>query len=280
VQFIHPGREHGEDTSGLKKWNRGLHKRKFLLSTGEYVTERDGDHARGDVTMWGEWEAESEVERMPDPVPDGPRWLHRPYYVRPSDYSGDLQNTDPFVFGETFLYTLCRQTKPISGIYRPTYLRDLAPGSLILFGSLKGGEFVLDTVLVVADGVMHNGSNWSTALEGRISQTYADVTLEPTYQVAWPHELRLYIGATRTTRVDGMFSFSPCVPLEGGVRGFARPAIRVPGVVTPGLMMGSKSTRGVALSDVAGVWNEVVSQVLDEELALGTNFALPPRRKG
>jgi len=37
-----------------------------------------------------------------------------PYYVKPRTYwpgegSDPLQNTDPFVFGDRFLYTLCRQ---------------------------------------------------------------------------------------------------------------------------------------------------------------------------
>ena len=108
----------------------------------------------GVVVFWGEWEPESEGEPIASTGPDGPRWIHRPYYVRPTSYPGDLQNTDPFVFGDRFLYTLCRQTKPISGHARPTFLRDLAPGSLILFGSLKGGDFVLDTALVVAEGVL------------------------------------------------------------------------------------------------------------------------------
>ena len=69
------------------------------------------------------------------------RWIvHR----RTNSRSSLLQNTDPFVFGESFLYTCCQQFKN----NRPTQLRYLAPGSVILFGSHRGGRFLLDTVFV------------------------------------------------------------------------------------------------------------------------------------
>jgi hypothetical protein len=232
----------------------------------------------GGVVFWGEWEPESEGEPIASTVPDGPRWIHRPYYIRPASYPGDLQNTDPYVFGDRFLYTLCRQTKPIRGQARPTFLRDLAPGSLILFGSLKGGDFVLDTALVVAEGVLHDSLRWSTALAGRVSETYADVTMRPTYQTAWPHELRLYGGATLAEPIAGMFSFAPCLLSTLAPKGFARPAIRLKEVITPGLMMGAKATRHLSVERVKELWDSVVAQVIEQKLALGVRFDLPPRR--
>jgi hypothetical protein len=278
VQFIHPGGEHGADQPGRKQWNEKLHKRKFLQVPGDQLTDRDGVPQPDDLVFWGEWEPESEVSPIAAPVPAGPRFIHRPYYVRPSTYPGELQNTDPFVYGDRFMYTLCRQTKPFRGQFRPTFLRDLAPGSLILFGSLKGGGFVLDTAFVVADGTLHDADTWTASLSGLISDTYANVTMRPTYQTAWPHQLRLYRAATPTTRVGGMFSFVPCLPAGIGASGFARPIVALDGVITPGLMMGAKATRGVSLDDVTGLWNSVVTQVLDQDLALGTRFDLPARR--
>jgi hypothetical protein len=93
----------------------------------------------------------------------GPRWLHTPYYVRPEDYWPD---GDPFVLGDRFLYTRCKQFKGD----RPTFLRDLATASLILFGSRVGGEFVLDTVLVVADGTLYDSGDWRGTPAGRTSE--------------------------------------------------------------------------------------------------------------
>lgn len=284
VQFIHPGPEHGSDAPGRKAWNADLHRRKFLLTQGDCVEEPGASPFAGELAFWGEWEPESEVEPIVHPVgPDGPRWLHVPYYVRPTSYRRNgqvLQNTDPFVFGERFLYTLCRQLKPVRGKLRPTFLRDLAPGSLILFGSLKRGEFVLDTTLVVADGVLHGTDSWRSILATQVSETYVDVTLRPTYESPGSHELRLYSGATRENPFEGMFSFAPCLPSESGRPGFPRPSIRLDGLVTPALPMGAKRTRDLPLHRMKELWDNVVAQVAEEhDLALGTRFALPPRRE-
>jgi hypothetical protein len=277
VQFIHPGGEHGSDAPGRKRWNLDLHRRKFLRAGGEYVEKPGAAPVEGELVFWGEWEPESEAEPIAAAVLDGPRWLHTPYYVRPESYWRDgkaLQNTDPFVFGDRFLYTLCRQTK--SG--RPTFLRDLAPGSLILFGSLKAGDFVLDTLFVAAEGVCHGIDNWSTLLGGKIPETYADVTMRPTYEGFEDHELRLYRGTTLEQPIEGMFSFVPCLPAEAGREGFARPSIRLDGFVTPGLMMGAKRTRNLSLGRLKDLWDAVTAQVVEQDLALGTRFELPPRR--
>lgn len=280
VQFTHPGGEHGCDAPGRKRWNVGEHKRKFLLGVGEYVDAPGARPGRGELVFWGEWEPESEVDAVAAPaVGNGPRWLHRPYYVRPATYwpGGEpLQNTDPFVFGDHFLYTLCRQTK--SG--HPTYLRDLAPGSVILFGSHKEGEFVLDTVFVTGEGVLHDSDTWRSVLADRVSETYDEVTLRPAYEGFGEHELRLYHGATLEKPVAGMFSFAPCLPAEVGWAGFARPSIRLSGVVNPELRMGSKRTPIPTPERLKRMWDAVVTQVIEQDLALGTRFDLPPRRDG
>jgi hypothetical protein len=279
VQFIHPGGEHGPDVTDRKLWNVGEHRRKFLRIGGEHV-ERPGERpVSGDVVLWGEWEAESEVESISQPLPRGPRWLHRPYYVRPEVFRRDgqvLQNTDPFIFGDRFMYTLCRQWR--NSTQKPTRLRDLSPGSLILFGSLKAGEFVLDTVFVTDEGVLHDFHSWPSVLGGRVSGTYADVTMRPTYEWGEGATLRLYTGATAEAPTNGMFSFAPCLPLAACERGFERPAIRLDGFVTPGLMMGFKMSRSLTPEQVRGLWESVTGQVINADLALGTSFALPERR--
>ena len=179
------------------------------------------------------------------------------------------------MFGDHFLYTLCKQSKQS----RPTFLRDLAPGSLILFGSHKAGDFLLDTAFVVAEGVLHNSDNWPSALRGRINQTYEDVTIRPTYEGFGDHELRLYRGATREEPISGMFSFAPCLPFDVGRVGFARPPIQLQGV-NPDLTQGVKGmeTTSLPVEEIKERWDAVVTQVLDQDLALGTRFALPPRR--
>jgi hypothetical protein len=46
VQFMHPGNEHGSDESGFKRWNIGLHRRKFLRVEGEYVETLQASRVR------------------------------------------------------------------------------------------------------------------------------------------------------------------------------------------------------------------------------------------
>src|SRR5208282_613473 len=106
VQFIHPGGEHAPDGGSVKTWNRNDHKRKFLMQAGRYVA--DEKVAEGELLFWGEWEPESEAQRIDNPIHHGPHYVHKPYYVVPKSYHG-LQNTDPFVFGQQFHYTGCQQ---------------------------------------------------------------------------------------------------------------------------------------------------------------------------
>ncbi|MDE2780302.1 MAG: hypothetical protein OXI91_11590 [Chloroflexota bacterium] len=156
VQFSHPGREHEPDRSGRKSWNKSnrSHGRKFMRFHGAW-TEADGGERTGDLYAWGEWEPESELLRALDqPKRDSgyPRYLWRPYYVPKGDYGG-LHNTDPFIFGERFLYSNCGQgSKP--------GLLHLGGGSIIAFGSGKeiGGarQWMLDTVLVVKDSMEYS----------------------------------------------------------------------------------------------------------------------------
>jgi hypothetical protein len=285
VQFMHPGGEHGPDRGSLKSWNVGDHKRKFLRLPGESLASASSDAVgrRHELVFWGEWEPESDVEPIDAPIALGPRWLHLPFYVRPEAFRRDgkvLQNTDPFVYGDRFLYTLCRQWRNTRGVYGPTFLRDLAVGSLILFGSHKQGDFVLDTVFVVGGSSLHDASSWERAIAGRVPEAYADVTLRPTYEHDGGEELRLYLGATPTDRVDGMFSFVPCKRANDGAAGFARPTIRLDGLITADLKMGAKATKDPSPREMHDIWVEVVDQVLGQELELGTHFNVPERRDG
>jgi len=75
-----------------------------------------------------------------------------------------------------------------------------------------------------------------------------------------------------------MFSFAPCLPAGLGSSGFARPTLALKDIITPGLMMGAKSTRGLSLDAVVALWSSVVNQVLHQDLALGTRFDMPERR--
>lgn len=281
VQFLHPGVEHQPDSGGKKAWNKGPHRRKFLLSPGHAVT--GNATTEGDLTFWGEWEPESEVvEEFRDGLVGGPEHLWRPYYVVPQSYQGH-QNTDPFVFG-TFLYGICQQFRKTG----PTKLRYLDRGSVILFGSCLADEFVLDTVFVVRDWADHKLQTYTSALAGRVPQEYIDVCVRPLYASdgkvedgCVPNQAqswRLYIGATHDNPLEGMYSFFPCLPRSGAKRSFCRPAIRDGEFVTGSSRQGFRLNPQVSVRDCTRLWQEVVEQVLSAGLWMGVNAEMPARR--
>ena len=171
VRFPHPGGEHRPGPGGHAAWKtlRAAHARKFMQMRGEWI-EADGSIRRGDLWTWGESEAQSQrLRRLGGPIALGyPRNLWRPYYVIPDAGYVGLHNTDPFIFGERFLHSNCKQ---LSG----KRIRSLARGSVIAFGTQKAGQWVLDTVLLVSDlrrlhrgaGTLGSGGLCARSVPGR-----------------------------------------------------------------------------------------------------------------
>jgi len=162
VQFLHPGGEHKPDRGRYISWNRGKHKRKFIKQDGYYLDENNR-MMKDKIVFWGEWEPQSVVAgegKIDNPVHHGPKYIYEPYYDldeakkkdgKRSDSidckGGLLQNTDPFVFGDRFLYGICKQCRKTG----PTKLTCLEKGAIIVFGSCKEQRFVVDTIFVVGD---------------------------------------------------------------------------------------------------------------------------------
>jgi hypothetical protein len=267
VQFPHPGREHPLPSGGRAPWRHGkaLHRRTFLVSPGTYRLQPDGDDLQGDVAFWGEWEGAVDVVTELDPVARGPRWLGRPdpSAEPPSFDDAPPQNTDPYVWGDAFRYTFCRQ--PTNG-----KLRRLGRGSLILFGSGLGHGFVLDTVLVVAGWIDHSHPG---ELEERTDDAYIRATIDPMYGWGTGRTHRLYVGATPSETVNGMYSFVPCQPGNGRDVGFERPVIELGGWIDKNLRQQAKmDARDEA--GMRGAWEAVVDVVTSKNLALATELRL------
>ena len=276
VQFTHPGPEHGHDRNnpGIKSWNTGPHKRKFLLSKGTYVDKYDSVSS-GQITFWGEWEPPSTVQALTQPQknPLYPKWLHRPYLPSkiPSPinqstscggcHGGSYQNTDPFVFGSCFKYFVCQQYRPST--MNPTKLAKLDKGSIVIFGS-KGqqdGEpfFQIDTVFVVG-GYLDYDTRYADALiDERVPKTYREIVYkmgfpEPTQQSL---KLRLYFGATLQNPIHGMYSFVPAKPFSGERIGFPRIRIKDKPYITKNLSQGYKMTGINSLTEGNEIWKEL-----------------------
>jgi hypothetical protein len=286
VQFIHPGGEHTPDKGNIKFWNRAGHQRKFIKNPGQYINSDKIED--GEMVFWAEWEPESKVaSHITNPLPDGPRYIYNPYYVVPPSYD-ELQNTDPFVFGQQFYYEGCKQRRATG----PTQLRYLSRGSVILFGSCVGRQdFVLDTVFVVDDWIDHNRADFRKLLADAVPEAYKVITVSPWYHESFSENKgciktvasqswRLYFGAMFENPIHGMFSFFPCLPYEDGSKGFARPRIRIPRIVTGNLTQGQRLNPQNGLHSVKTLWEEVVRQVIEQGLMLGVCTEIPQQVQG
>ena len=298
VQFPHPKWEHEpDDRNGkLRSWHNthrtgrdgedawNPHKRQFMrLKGGEWIDEKWCKHA-DNLCAWGEWEPESIIIpdfKPPDNHPLTPQYLWNPYWVRRTSYSG-LHNTDPFIFGDHFLYSNCYQ------ISFPG-MKKLAPGSLIVFGSSteQNGEWkwMLDTVFVVRDSFLYDPRDPRKDLEGKVSDTFLEVVGGPLSsnpsEIKDGERFRLYRGVTPDEREQfgGMFSFFPA-KLAGNKSGFRRPFIRLPGdydYLNPTRFRSpSGVNRDISHDKLRELWDLIVTQVRSEGLVLGTHADLPP----
>ena len=258
----------------IREWRSGSepHRRTFLQADGRFRKSTDGPEHIGLLTAWAEWEAQARLVAPLGGRPGGARWLCEPVVdgsiPTPTDGSPP-QNTDPFVFGERFAYTACRQ---------PTNrkLRTLGRGSLILFGSSVCGEFVLDTVFVVAGYIDHTAATYRDLPDSVASEDLRRFTLDPWY--GWGDQgetYRLYVGATSDEPVEGMFSYVPCLPLTDKPTAFARPPVRLPSFVNPRLRMQARSSPAVDAEAVSDAWRAVAETVIGSGLCLGTKLTIP-----
>ena len=283
VQFIHPSKEQTRHRDGYCEWNMATrsdkawpHRRKFLVCSASYL--QHGRQRSGVVGFWGEWEGPTIVTHQEKASDGKPRCHHIPAYYEPESYEGRL-DTDPFVFGERFLYCGCQQhtahNRPTGAV--ETFLRRLDVGSLILFGSTIGNprSFVLDTAFVVGDFVDYPIGKFG-GLRGKVPGEYYALSLHPqTVGNSTCDSFRLYRSATVQEPVHGMFSFTPCRPYVGAKTGFPRPRVKLPGLVTQNLTQGKKRTVMGSLDDVRHTWDEVVRQIAAKH-ALAHYLALRP----
>lgn len=267
VQFPHPGGEHRPGNTQRQPWNTGDHRRKFLKSRGRCINA-SGRASEGDLVFWGEWEGPSYIVESWKPKDALPRFLHRPVWEFP-ETNGARQNTDPWVFGDSFKFSNCKQLTPRRN---RSSLQSLTPGSLILFGSTIGVEFVLDTALVVK-----GCSRFSPGDPPDCDEAFRICTVESLLTSAGRVDdpLTLYHGATYEAPINAMYSFVPCRPARAREARFARPSISLPFInprstQTPS---GVKTPRSEA--DVREAWNCVRKQVLDAGCLLGVWFSTP-----
>lgn len=224
VEVLHPGVEYKpycrkddphviwhndfQKCSGVRRWNSlPGHKRKFMKSLGEYATELDGTIHEGQVTFWGEWEAQSNFLIVGRNKSESPYCVHEPFLDLTST-DKRRHNTDPYVFGSHFWYTNCQQD-------RYSCLTKLAPGSVVLFGSRMGSprEFHLDTVFVVEKAFGNNDME-EIVFKASEQSKHTNFCFEDKDGIAvWQNKKFKFYRALMKCQSSGFFSFVPGRPL-------------------------------------------------------------------
>ncbi|MFC3961792.1 hypothetical protein [Nocardia jiangsuensis] len=188
------------------------------------------------------------------------------------------------------IYSNCKQNTKKG----PTALRNLERGSVIVFGSVLGGEFCVDTVFVVAAA-----EPWTplAVAERGLGDAFLAATAEPLGAPAGDGRsvpdgkgscapapkavLTLYRAATVDDPVDGMYSFVPALPAAADGPRFARPSVRIPGAINPASTQSHRSAPGVeSPAAVSELWRETRRQIVDQDLVLATHLDIPARCAG
>ena len=276
IQFPHPIWEDSKTINGIKPWNNEAHKRNFIVSPGEAITAKGTPPQHFDsISFWGEWEPEAKVVKTFAKAnsPIMPRRLIAPMFPGKMPKSSGINccaNTDPFVFGEHFKYSNCRQLR--NGM--PNRLQDLAAGSLILFGGIFQGEFWLDTVFVVKDGGDKFVANRHQPLQSILNADYPlfeKTTLKPLASSSGSSSFTLYQGQTYWEN-ENYFSFVPC-----DVDGNAFAKVKLTQKIVSKLsangrnytILGEPQKDG---SNPQAIWNKIADYVLSQGLSLGVRF--------
>ena len=303
VEFTHPGLEYcptrrrnspngdfcfsDADPSrikGLRGWNElDGHRRKFMHCSAEYLNRLDQSPRSGMVSFWGEWEAQSWMEELDAAVDCArPKFVHYPFLD--DTYEGARRhNTDPFVFGDHFWYTNCKQ--------RPEgFASRLEKGSVILFGTEFQEGFRLDTVFVV-------GQSWQQdEIPGKIIDSaspqlratnfnHNDLCLDPARRY-----LRFYRSQSYVDN-PGFFSFVPCKASETGpcihdrilLTPWKKFSLKKPGAkaICARLFCEEMKAQGVdSLSEEKCMtyWQEIAGYCIYQGYQLATQIQLPPIR--
>ena len=260
------------NSSGYRYWNNEpKHVRKFMKQSGIYIPGINKNPENGDIYLWGEWESQSIFELTGNRYsvsPSLPVAVHRPVF----SYAGmGRHNTDPFVFGDKFYYTNCKQK--IEGLGQK--LLNLPWGSVILFGAEKGrSSFVIDTVFVT--GYRESVREYKEH-PGLYPQMLRDATIE--LNEGLPEWKSIYEGVmydmAKTPRENfrNTFSFVPC-KVDCGIRGFERPAVDVVkyGLQKPG---SGVVTKTISYSSDKEFWYDLVKDLFDLGFSLGVKIEMP-----
>lgn len=293
IKVLHPGMENfpGDWKDDLCSWNTRQPMQKYLCAEGRAIYPNNAIDS-SELVFYGEWEPPSCIRPTSEKWPGFPDVLHTPSLSgpMPKDNSMGFLSTDPYVFGDCFKYLFSLQS-------RSPQLRNLAPGSVILFGGQWGERFKLQTLFVVGQSIPWTGSEdlrRIRALEDpQISDTYRQVAIDPLLRLEENGlgvihdpsnadastneqsntERRLYFGVMHRDheQYGGCFSFTPCLPDATSL--FGPPTLWVDNLNPP--QSHNFQILATGQESVVKLWKEVALEVQNAGLSLGVEFEEP-----
>jgi hypothetical protein len=244
------------------------HRRKFLRLTGQWRNHR-GRMREGLLNIWTEYEAPTRAVKGEDPYrkePGRPKYVHT-IITDLTDLGSPTLNTDPWIFYPGFVWSTCLHNKVDGSREEP-----LREGDIVLFGSSKRGDWLLDTVLVI-----DRRDDCVKKIPRR--------KFGPTYDALVRNMVkgtdRPFIGK-RFQNIHTPFSFVPCKPEGNGHTSFARPSMKP--LFKKLLKKGNgsapspRNARGLAFTtakDMATFWTELLRLIDSQGLVMGTFFRHP-----
>lgn len=257
-----------------------------MKAIGQTVDDNGTISEKKDLLFWGEWEPTSWVEPIKPKGSGDPHWMHKPFLeINGTSTYQDIDeyaNTDPFVFGDHFIYSNCRQMITYNGQKKPSRLCSLQVGSVILFGSalkVPFPHFALDTVFVVGDSKQYVPRNYKKGLNTFIPENFERIMgFEQ-----WPDEFidlqfRCYHGVTADKPINGMYSFVPCKPYNGIHVGFPRVILTnrdfaaFGNIIIDKLSQNYHNTALDNISESKRIWDKVCQIVRQQGCERGVNF--------
>lgn len=280
VQLNHPAVEKQYPGNGyfnrgnqvIREWNDNpnQHYRKFIKNTGTYLIHvKDKNPKIEDLRFWGEWEGYSFFHPLNQTNPNG---IHRPFH---SIMNRACQNTDPYVFGDSFKYAICFQT----GV-----MRNLDSGSLLLFGTTTKIGFLLDTVFVVrsresANHVFLNqASNYTQLYKEETIEQLGEIYLGPNYSRTnsiyqsytwWDNQSK----ENNVTAID-YFSYVPCRTDD---KTYDKVTIQIPPMAKQrvGHPYNHLNPPNEEWTSPKKVWDYITNEVIRQGFYLGIRFEEP-----
>ncbi|MFC2080855.1 hypothetical protein ACFLR8_01430 [Bacteroidota bacterium] len=259
--------------TGFRFWNNEpSHKRKYIKSKGWYL-ENTGNSfnpipKKGELCFWGEWEPQSRFELTGNRFSNKPSLPHAQHYPMFSIRGIGGHNTDPFVFGEHFYYTNCKQNSY-------SFLRTINNDSIIIYGSERDRrDFVIDTVFVVGTSeLMQDYHQHPTNFPLTLRQATIDLN------GGLPNYMRLYQGKMYDFNLyyseekPYTFCFVPC-KTDCDALGFERPVIdwQRLNLKTPGA---GTATKSIDYNSENDFWHDLVAELIKQGFSLGIKLEMP-----